>query len=229
MTAPYTFVNKRVAPIYGVAGTFGEDLQKVQLDPATRAGLLTQLGFLASNAGSIEVDTGLIHRGVFIMREILCTDINPPGNIDFANLPAGKGPTNRARMDDVTSGAGCKGCHHNVINPLGGAYETFDAIGRARTAERDGTAIKTAGSVSYGDLSLSFDGPVQLAGQLARDAGAQGCYAGGWLEYLHGHLLGRRDGPLLADLVVRSKAGQLPVKSLIVELVSADTFLTRQP
>jgi hypothetical protein len=116
-----------------------------------------------------------------------------------------------------------------VINPLGGAFEGFDAIGHARTTERDGTPITTAGSVAYGDLAFTFDGPVQLAAALARDRGAQRCYASGWLEYLHGHLLGRADAPLVADLTTRSLGGQLPIHAMIVDLVSSDSFLRRAP
>ena len=52
LTAPYTFVNAALAPLYGVQGQFTDAFVKVDLDPSQRAGVLTQLGFLASNAGA---------------------------------------------------------------------------------------------------------------------------------------------------------------------------------
>src|SRR5690606_24278247 len=81
MTAPFTFVNADLARLYGVEGDFGDQLEKVELDPELRGGLLTQIGFLASHAYPNE--TSPIHRGVFINRQILCNDIpDPPANLD---------------------------------------------------------------------------------------------------------------------------------------------------
>jgi len=47
MTAPYSYINERIAPIYGLSGISGYDLRKVALDPKQRAGLLTQPAVLA--------------------------------------------------------------------------------------------------------------------------------------------------------------------------------------
>ena len=73
MTAPFTFANATTAKLYGVAGTFGADLKEVQLDQTQRAGLLTQVGFLATHAFSNL--SSPIHRGVFVQRKILCATI----------------------------------------------------------------------------------------------------------------------------------------------------------
>ncbi|HET6586081.1 MAG TPA: DUF1592 domain-containing protein, partial [Nannocystaceae bacterium] len=71
MTSRTTYVDATLADIYGLPGTFGPELTKVELDPATRSGFLTQPGFLAANAYLVE--TSPIHRGVFIQRQVLCT------------------------------------------------------------------------------------------------------------------------------------------------------------
>ena len=53
---------------------------RVDLDPTKRAGLFTQLGFLATHAYSNQ--SSPIHRGAFIQRSVLCATIpDPPPNI----------------------------------------------------------------------------------------------------------------------------------------------------
>jgi len=80
VTSPFTFVNKTTAALYGVSGTFTDSLQRVDLDPTQRAGIFTQLGFLAANAYSNQ--SSPIHRGAFIQRHVLCAQIpDPPPNI----------------------------------------------------------------------------------------------------------------------------------------------------
>ncbi len=227
LLSPFTFVNSRLAAVYGLSGTFGDAFQKAELNPTERAGLLTQLGFLAENAGRAAVATGTIHRGVFIMRNLYCREISPPPNIDFAHLPPGVGATNRERIDNLTSAAGCAACHHTLINPLGFAFESFDAIGRFRTADENGIAIDPHGSISAGGTDVTFANAPQLSARLAADPDVHRCYAAGWLEYLHGRLAENADEPLLTDLAARSLTDQLPTKSLVLELVTANSFLTR--
>ncbi len=227
LLSPFTFVNSRLAAVYGLKGTFGDAFQKTELNPAERAGLLTQLGFLAENAGRGAVATGTIHRGVFIMRNLYCREISPPPNIDFAHLPPGVGATNRERIDNLTSAAGCAGCHHTLINPLGFALESFDAIGQFRTTDENGIAIDSHGQISAGGSDVAFANAPELSARLAADPEVHKCYAAGWLEYLHGRLAENGDNPLLADLATRSLAAQLPTQSLVLELVTANSFLTR--
>ncbi len=227
LLSPFTFVNSRLAAVYGLKGTFSDTFQKAELNPTERAGLLTQLGFLAENAGRGTVGTGTIHRGVFIMRNLYCREISPPPNIDFANLPPGVGATNRERIDNLTSAPACAVCHQTFINPLGFALESFDALGRFRTTDENGIAIDSHGSISAGGSSVAFANAPELNARLAADPDVHKCYAAGWLEYLQGRLAAAADEPLLSDLAARSLADQLPTQSLVLELVTANSFLTR--
>src|SRR6185369_10832001 len=138
MTAPFTFVNKTTAPLYGVSGSFGDSLTRVDLNPAQRAGLFTQLGFLAVKAYSNQ--SSPIHRGAFIQRSVLCTTIpDPPPNVP--QLPALMATqTTRQAVDAHTSSDECKGCHHEFINPVGFGFENYDEAGVWRTTE-NGFAI----------------------------------------------------------------------------------------
>ncbi len=105
MTSPTSVVDDRLAALYGVAPTMGSAFAPVDLDPASRAGILTQIGFLASRAYADQ--TSPIHRGVFVQRQLLCAALpDPPPNID-PNLPPLEGDvhTTRDAVDLHTSPA----------------------------------------------------------------------------------------------------------------------------
>ena len=134
LTAPYTFVNAALAPFYGVAGQFGDEFVKVDLDPSQRAGVLTQIGFLASNAGAFENDP--IHRGVFMNLQLLCTGLPPPPNMVPPLPPPVDGESLRERITRHTGKGTCgEGCHGTLINPLGFAFENYDPLGRWQTMD----------------------------------------------------------------------------------------------
>ena len=154
-----TFLNGRLAGLYGVNLPPDAPFQPVALDPAERSGVLTHPYILASFA---YVDNSSpIHRGVMIVRNMLGRVLKPPPAA-FAPLAAGLHPdmTTRQRVEMQTKPAACNGCH-GMINPLGFTLERFDAIGRLRT-EESGQPVNCTGS--YQPLS----GPVaQFTG--ARD------------------------------------------------------------
>lgn len=230
LQAPYTFVDSRLAPIYGVGGTFGKDFRRVDLDPDTRAGMLTRLGFLAAHAG--RVDPEPITRGVFINEVVLCRRLPPP-DPNAAQAPGQPGKTNRERVEKKTGVGTCgEACHAAFINPPGFALENYDALGRWRTTD-GGYPIDATGTYPFSDGAASFDGPIELSRQLARTAESHTCYAATWLAALHG-LSGSDDlDPLLnaatAPVADQSLRLGAPIKALLTSIVTADAFLTRAP
>ena len=68
-TAPYAFVNKDLAAIYGVAGP-ATGFAKVTLDPTQRAGIFTQVSFLAGIEDTVADNP--IYRGLAIYTKALC-------------------------------------------------------------------------------------------------------------------------------------------------------------
>lgn len=69
-SATYTFADAKVAPLYGKSVT-GEAFQRIDLDPAQRAGILTQSSVLAVHAKANR--SAPILRGVFVLDRLLCT------------------------------------------------------------------------------------------------------------------------------------------------------------
>ncbi len=228
LTAPYTFANARVAKLYGLSGPTGTTFSRVDLDRGQRAGLLTQIGFLASNA---EGDTpNIIIRGVRLANDVLCLDLPPPPDA-VPTLPAiAPNSTNRQRVEQLTRPSPCNGCHATAINPLGYALENLDGLGRFRTQE-NGRPIDASGTYSLDGAEVPFDGAVSLIKAMAASQQAHDCYARRWVEYLYGRDLdvnNDADRNLIRQAGARSRA-DLPVKELILQLIATDAFTSRLP
>ncbi|WP_437673978.1 DUF1592 domain-containing protein [Sorangium sp. So ce131] len=225
MTEPVGFVNDKLAPIYGVEGDFTSDLVETPLDPATRAGLLTQAGFLSANA--FPDQTSPIHRGVFIQRQILCATIpDPPPNIN-TELPPRQGEikTTRDQVEALTSPDTCTTCH-GVINPPGFAFEHFDPVGRYR-ADEHGEVIDAAGALRVGDEELRFDGALDLIAQLAESPVAERCYLSNWYRYGNARQLSPEDTCTLEELDAKLSGAGYTIKELLVALTQTKTFRYR--
>lgn len=226
MTAPYTYANARVRGLYGMAGGSETEFTKLELDPTQRAGLLTQIGFLAANA---EQDTpNIIIRGVHIARKILCAALPPPPN-NVPPLPEVQpGMTNRQRVELATKDSPCNGCHTTIINPLGMALEHLDGVGKYRTMD-NGQPVDTAVSYAIDGIATPINGAVELANAIAGSEQAHACYAGHWAEYLYGRVVNRETDNQLVQQGGWLSNDQESAQNLIVNLLATDAFLTRLP
>jgi hypothetical protein len=233
LSAPYTFANSKIAKIYSAnaptppAGQ-PDPFVRLALDPTQRAGMLTQIGFLASNA--LEQTPSIIPRGVQIAEDFLCAELPPPPS-DVPPLPElDPTSTNRKRVATLTMNAPCNSCHTSIINPLGFAFETLDGYGQYRTTE-NGQPIDAKGEYTIDGKAVSFNGPVELMKAVASSQQAHDCFARHLAEFLYGRdldLYNGVDSALVTQAGAEAKA--VPsAKSLVVSLVTSDVFLNRAP
>ncbi|KYF66885.1 hypothetical protein BE15_29790 [Sorangium cellulosum] len=225
MTSSVGFVNDKLAPIYGVEGSFTSELVETPLDPGARAGLLTQAGFLSSHAFFNK--TSPIHRGVFIQRQILCADLpDPPANVD-TELPPIQGEirTTRDQVEAHTSPKACSTCH-GMINPPGFAFEHFDAVGRYR-ADEGGAPIDASGTLTVGATEMRFDGAIDLVKQLAQSPVAERCYLTNWYRYGNARQLSPEDACTIEELDAKLVETGYNIKELLVALTQTKTFRNR--
>ncbi|MEX0585297.1 MAG: DUF1592 domain-containing protein, partial [Pirellulales bacterium] len=141
LDSDWTMLNARLAEHYGIAGVEGDGFQRVALRMEDRrGGLLTQAGVLSLTSD------GQRHRPVHRGKWLLETLFNkppppPPGNVSpIEPTPAGQPKaTLRMKLEAHISDPNCASCHRK-IDPLGLAFDNYDAIGRWRTEEavRDG-------------------------------------------------------------------------------------------
>jgi hypothetical protein len=234
LTAPYTFVNSKLASLYGVpapAAGQPDRFVRVDLDPRERAGLFTQIGFLGSNDNATDVTPRPIMRGVQLSHDVLCVDLPAPPNVP--PLPPQSGSqTNRQLVAAFTEQPGsiCASCHATLINPLGFAFETYDALGKHRTQD-NGAPVDAKARYRFAEGERSFDGAVELMGIIAQGQQAHDCYARHLVEYLYGRDVApdsEADARLIGEAGRRSKRSA-SVKALILDLVTTDAFLSRLP
>jgi uncharacterized protein DUF1592/uncharacterized protein DUF1588/uncharacterized protein DUF1595/uncharacterized protein DUF1585/uncharacterized protein DUF1587 len=218
------YVNADLAKIYGLTGTFGDDFREVELDPATRAGLLTRAGFLARNATLTDPDP--IHRGVFINRQIICREIHAPPAIP--PVLDKHGNTNREKIDSVTGVGTCgEACHHVIINPIGFAFEEYDAVGALRTTD-NGFPIDSADSYTFlSGNTITYANAVELSQALAASPEVHNCYATNLLEFMLGRDLTPIDTAVVGKMTDRSLKEQMSIKQLVMSVVTSSTFRMR--
>ena len=224
LTSTKSYVNADLAKIYGLQGSFGTDYQEVDLDPTQRAGILTRAGFLAKNATLTESDP--IHRGVSINLDIICRTITAPPNIP--ENPVKTGNTTREKVDSITGAGTCgEGCHHTIINPLGYAFESFDALGQYRTTD-NGYPVNTADTYAFIDgRTIQFANAVELSKQLAEAPEVHACCTQQLLEFILGRDLQQVDKVVVRDLAQQSLTDHLSIKDLVVNVVTSNTFRVR--
>jgi hypothetical protein len=223
MTSNQAFVNKDLAPVYGVSGNFGSDFVKVSLPENERRGIFNQVGFLAANATSTNPDP--IHRGVFIATRVLCIGIAAPPD-GVPPLPPIQNGTNREIVANHTeSSAVCKACHGTIINPLGFTFENYDAAGAYRTTDH-GEPVDAHTTPNLDGQQREIANSVELAEALGQSRQAHECFSSHLVEYAFGRKREPVDEPLVSALTDASLDGA-PIVELLVRIVESPAFLTR--
>ncbi len=221
LTAPYSFMNEQLAAFYGISGVTGDEFQKVQLDTTQRLGLLTQAGVMAGTTHSNT--TNPVVRGSFVLQKLMCITIPlPTGAILEQVKPPDpySGATARERFSQHSNDPVCAGCHQ-FMDPVGFAFENYDAVGLYRTTEND-VVIDPSGTVpgTLGDVS----GPVELVQKLADSEEVQRCFAKRWSEFAYGLTLRAEDRCTQQAVTTAFEASGYNVKQLLIELTQTDAF-----
>ena len=219
MTSRSAVLDRSLAALYEVPSPAREGFAETVLpSDGPRAGLLGQASFLALQSHS--VSTSVTRRGLFVRTVLLCQSIPPPPAGVNTSLPesSADAPTMRERIEIHSSDPSCAGCHE-VTDPIGLAFETFDAIGRHRTTEND-HPIDPSGDLD-GEAFSDADG---LAHLLREHPDLTACLSERLLEHTQGHQLSGGE----ADLATWHTAGFAGAGhdflELLTDIVSADSF-----
>jgi hypothetical protein len=222
LTAPYAFADSELAPLYGTSVSGG--LSRIDFDAGEREGFMMQVPFLAAHAYSKKTDP--IHRGLFVLRDLLCRDIpDPPAGAAQTPLPPTNEPieTTREEISLLTGQDACIGCHVD-INAPGFAFESFDAVGAVRTMEND-VAVDTTGELTLDGNTVTFANANELVEALANSSEARKCYAQKWLSFAYGRRLVAEDEPSRATLADEP----LGVEDVVRAVTTTRAFLYRAP
>jgi hypothetical protein len=234
LTAPVAFVNAPLAEVYGVTAPPGSsDTALVRVDlPVNqgRAGLLTQAGFLSVQGHPDQ--TSPVLRGKFVRTMMLCQPPPPPPDDVNISLPdIDQGGTARERFGaHLTAGNSCSGCHA-LMDPIGLAFEHFDAMGRFRELD-NGQEIDATGEIfEVTDPSLAggFDGVAELAAKLAGSEHVRNCVATQLFRFAAGRLEANPDSCSLATMQNTFNSSNGDVIELVVAMTESDAFRFRAP
>jgi mono/diheme cytochrome c family protein len=232
LDSDWTVLNERLAVHYDIGGVHGDTMQRVSLTPdAHRGGILTQAAILSLTSDGTRHRP--VHRGVWMLESIIGKPAPPPpANVPALNTPApdAKKTTVREKLEQHRADPNCTACHRK-IDPLGVAFDNYDAIGRWRTVETvpSGTGedpkLDPSGELYDGRTFADANGLKKI---LLDDTDK---FATAFTEKLATFALRRgmafSDRTMLKKVTAQAKADGYRVASLIESLVTSELFLKR--
>jgi hypothetical protein len=221
--APFSYVDERLARFYGAAPPAGPGFVRTALPH--RWGLLGQGSFLWVYATAQASHP--IKRGRVIFERVLCGQLpEPPADIP-APKPPGPTVSTRQRYAEHESNACATACH-SVIDPLGFALESFDALGRYRD-EDGGQPVDTSGVAHF---PLAGDRPfadtAQFLQALATSEDARRCLLRQWYRFASGRSETAAEEPALERLYQRFAGAGFDVRELLVGIATSPSFRQRE-
>jgi len=228
LRASHTFVNERLALLYGINDVKGDEFRRVDLKDSARWGLLGKGAVLMSAAYPNR--TSPVLRGKFILSYIEgVPPPNPPPNVPTLNdkdIGTTKALTVRELMAKHRASPTCSSCH-SIMDPLGFALENFDAVGMWRDKDRfAGTVIDSAGELPDG---TKINGPDDLRKALLRRPEQ---FVQTFVEALLTYSMGRTreyyDMPTVRKIVRDTQASDYKFSAIVQAVVNTEQFKMRR-
>jgi mono/diheme cytochrome c family protein len=233
LTADFTFVNERLAKHYGIHNVYGPQFRRVTLPPEldVRRGLLGKGAILTVTSNAAH--TSPVTRGKWFQTTFLGVEPpGPPPGVDTSlkekvtgdttgNL---KVPSMRDVLERHHSNAVCASCH-KIFEPIGLAFENFDATGAWRTLDDgnpiDATAVMVDGTKVDGIVGLR-DMLLKYQDQFVRVVTEK------LLTYALGRGLDDADMPAVRAIVHGAEPSQYHFSAILAGIVKSDQFQMNQ-
>jgi len=222
LTADYSYVNERIAKVYGIPNIVGDEFRRVTM-PAPRIGILGQGSILMQTA--VADRTSPVQRGKWVMEVLLGSPPPPPP----PNVPAfdetsanqgGKPLSVRERMEEHRKNPACASCHR-VIDPIGLSLDNFDTIGAFRIKD-NGVDVDTTGTLYDGS---KISGPAGLRDALLAH---QEAVIRNFTDNLMSYAIGRRieyyDQPTIRAIVKKAAANDNRFSSFVLGVANSPAF-----
>lgn len=115
-----------------------------------------------------------------------------------------------------------------LLNPLGYAFENYDAVGKYRTMDH-GQPVDASSSYTLDGRVQSFSNGVELSHSLAEAKQTHSCYVQNMLTYLHGRAVKPEEANTVDYYARLSRAGMVSLRDLELTIVTSEPFLNRLP
>ena len=220
LSAEYSFLNARLAAHYGVKNVVGDQFRQVSVKGTGRGGILGHASILTITSDPNR--TSPVKRGKYVLENILGTP-PPPAPPDVPELEvsgANKG-TLREQMVKHRTNPVCASCHEKM-DPIGFAFEHFDAIGRYRTQD-NGEPIDAAGRLDSGEAFKNATDLRQILTSKKNDLFAR-CLTEKMLTYALGRGLEYYDKRTVDSIVKRLEKNGYKFNDLVDGIVTSLPF-----
>lgn len=227
----WTMVNSRLSQFYGLPDTRSHEFVRVSLPADShRGGLLTQAAILSLTSDGTRHRP--VHRGKWVLESIFGkSPPPPPANIDPIEPTPADSPkaTLRMKLAAHIQNPNCASCHAK-IDPLGLAFDNFDAIGRYRTTETvegtgDNPPVDASGKLPDG---RTFQTPEEFKQLLLADIDS---FNLAFVEKLATYGLRRtmsfEDRADLLAIAQASRAKDYVLRDIVEAFVTSDLFQKR--
>ena len=232
LSSNWTMVNPRLALHYKLPAVSESGMQRVMLRSEDhRGGLLTQASVLMLTSDGTRHRP--VHRGVWVSEAIFGrTPPPPPPNVEpLAPTPSNQPKaTIRMQLEAHATHTTCASCHQK-IDPLGFAFDNFDAIGQWRTEELvpagqgANPAVNATGKLPDG---RSFNGADEFKQLLVQDVDR---FAEAFVEQLATFALRRvmtiDDAAQIKAITHASKKDEYRLRTVIENFVMSELFQKR--
>jgi len=232
LTSDWTMVNPRLALHYHLPPVAESGFQRVKLKPEDhRGGLLTQAAVLMLTSDGTRHRP--VHRGVWVSEAIFGrTPPPPPPNVQpLEPTPSNKPKaTIRMQLEAHATHAICASCHQK-IDPLGFAFDNFDAVGQWRMEEQvpggqgANPPVNATGTLADG---RSFNGADEFKQLLTQDLDR---FASAFVEQLATFALRRvmtiDDAAQIQAIAMAAKKDDYKLRTVIEQFVMSELFQKR--
>ena len=232
LDSDWTMANARLSDFYGLPEPTKSGFRRVSLKPEhNRGGLLTMGGVLGLTSDGTRHRP--VHRGVWLTETIFNkTPPAPPANVDPIEPvpPKGDKVTIRQRIEAHTKDPNCAACH-KTIDPLGLAFDQYDAIGQWRTSEQVPTGVgenppvNASGTLPDG---RTFNGSVEFKRLLLQDREK---FARAFIEHLCTYALRRvltvDDKDDVSAIAEEAKKKNFQIKDIVRAVALSDLIRKR--
>lgn len=221
LTSNTVLADARLASYYDSNG----GAEFTALEDSRAAGLLTLPALLALN--SKQDESSPIYRGKFVREMLLCQPPPaPPPDIPAAPEVDATAST-RERLNQHVADKNCNNCHQ-LLDPIGFAFEHYDAIGRYRDTDSGRPIDATGELIAAGDISGPINGVVELGARLAVSPEVTECLAKQWFRHVFGRFETQADACTIQTVTEAFRAAGSDLDSLPRSIVTTDTFRFRR-
>jgi len=233
LDSDWSMMNPRLAKHYGLPDVVGKGDEPVRValpQGSNRGGLLTQAAILSLTSDGTRHRP--VHRGVWLSEAIFGkSPPPPPANVDpiAPNPVDSPKATLRMKLEAHIKDPNCASCHAK-IDPLGLAFENYDAIGRWRTVEKtegagDDPPVNPAGKLPDG---RAYQTPGEFKKLLLADIDT---FNAAFIEKLATYGMRRSmsfdDREALKAIAAAGKAKDYRLRDIVEAFVISDLFQSR--